>query len=235
MPVAKANLKIDWASHEAAKYACEHWHYSKSLPPSPMVHIGVWEGKIFKGVVLFSRGSCQNLLKPFNLKPTEGCELVRIALSDHENTVSRIIKISLKLLKSRCKGLRLIVSFADPDQCHHGGIYQAGGWIYTGRSQNYFKYKDHSGRLWHPRMVSSSGYKKCYGVSRKVVKISETMEIETSGKLRYLMPLDDEMRQQILPLAKPYPKRINRQELGTPPSLGGSTPTGALQLSEVEP
>jgi hypothetical protein len=31
MPV-KPELKIDWASHEAAKYACENWHYSKCLP-----------------------------------------------------------------------------------------------------------------------------------------------------------------------------------------------------------
>ena len=28
----KANLKIDWATHEAAKYACTNWHYSKSVP-----------------------------------------------------------------------------------------------------------------------------------------------------------------------------------------------------------
>lgn len=30
------------------------------------------------------------------------------------------------------------------------------------------------------------------------------------GKYRYLMPLDAEMRKQIAPLAKPYPKRVKQ-------------------------
>jgi hypothetical protein len=30
--MSKAILKLDWCSHEAAKYACENWHYSKCVP-----------------------------------------------------------------------------------------------------------------------------------------------------------------------------------------------------------
>ena len=29
---SRPELKIDWATHEAAKYACLHWHYSKTIP-----------------------------------------------------------------------------------------------------------------------------------------------------------------------------------------------------------
>ena len=50
-------LRIDWATEEAARFACEHWHYSKSIPMPPMVRIGVWEARRFIGVVLFSRGA----------------------------------------------------------------------------------------------------------------------------------------------------------------------------------
>ena len=28
---SKPTLKLDWCSHEAAKYAVEHWHYSKRI------------------------------------------------------------------------------------------------------------------------------------------------------------------------------------------------------------
>ena len=49
------------------------------------------------------------------------------------------------------------------------------------------------------------------------------------------MPLDDEMRKQITPLAKPYPKKTMRgkeQDAGYPSALGGATPTTTLQTSD---
>ena len=85
----KPTLKIDWATHEAAKYACEKWHYSRSVPVPPLVKIGVWENEKFVGVVIFSRGATPSLLRPFGLKQTEGCELTRIALTKHVTPVSR--------------------------------------------------------------------------------------------------------------------------------------------------
>src|SRR5690349_20526593 len=120
-----SDLKLDWVSHEAAKYSVENWHYSKSLPPQPHVRVGVWENGTFIGVVLFSRGASSNLLKPYGLKMSEGCELTRVALNSHTAPVSRIISIAIKFLKRRSPGLKLIVSFADPAQDHVGGIYQA--------------------------------------------------------------------------------------------------------------
>ena len=53
------------------------------------------------------------------------------------------------------------------------------------------------------------------------------------GKHRYLMPLDKEMKKQILPLAKPYPKRASSETRDTPSDqLGkaGARPSDALPL-----
>lgn len=53
----------------------------------------------------------------------------------------------------------------------------------------------------------------------------------TPGKHRYLMPLDDEMRAKIAPLARPYPKRAGSADSGTLANHaggGGATPTPAL-------
>jgi len=38
----------------------------------------------------------------------------------------------LRKLKKHAKGLKLVVSYADFNQGHHGGIYQATNWIYVG-------------------------------------------------------------------------------------------------------
>ncbi|MFZ8899831.1 MAG: hypothetical protein ACO20X_14970 [Alphaproteobacteria bacterium] len=76
----KVDLKIDWASYKAAKYACENWHYSGLMPSfGKSVKIGVWENGDFKGVVVFGRGANKHLLTPYGLSQDEGCELVRIA------------------------------------------------------------------------------------------------------------------------------------------------------------
>lgn len=71
------SLKIDWATHEAAKFACEKWHYSETMPVPPIVKIGVWENSKFIGVILFSRGASPDLLKPYGLTQYQGCELTR--------------------------------------------------------------------------------------------------------------------------------------------------------------
>jgi hypothetical protein len=155
--MGKADLRVDWATHEAAKYACENWHYSKSVPVPPLVKVGAWEDGAFIGVVIFSRGASSNLLKPYGLKQNEGCELTRIALKAHRSPVSRIVRLATLFLKKSAPELRLVVSFADPHQGHHGGVYQAGNWDYVGDtspSQEYW----HNGKRWHSRQVSEKGW-----------------------------------------------------------------------------
>lgn len=231
----KTNLRIDWATHEAAKYACENWHYSKTIPVPPIIKIGVWEDELFIGVILFSRGASPDLLKPYGLTQFEGCELTRVALRKHKTPVSRIITIAFKFLKKRSKNLRMIVSFADQSKGHHGGIYQATNWIYTGTTAPSVEYwKD--GKRWHPRQLSESGFTVQFGAKRKVPKPSECLKIKVQGKHRYLMPLDSEIRAKCLLLSKPYPKRATSNDsVVSNPRLeeGGASPTVALQDIEV--
>jgi hypothetical protein len=226
--MSKADLKIDWATHQAAKYACVNWHYSKSVPVPPLVKVGVWERDKFIGVVIFSRGASSNLMAPYNLTQSEGCELTRIALTKHDAPVSRIVKLAIQFLKRNSPELRLIVSFADPQYGHHGGVYQAGNWIFAGNTANGKEYW-HKGKRLHSRQVSEKGWNIQQGVKRKTVRPSECQVISTAGKHRYLMPLDAEMKSRILPLSKPYPKRAKDQALDDQSSLGGETPTCTLQ------
>lgn len=234
--MAKADLRIDWATHAAAKYACENWHYSKSTPVPPLVKVGVWERSKFIGVVIFSRGASSNLMKPYQLGQDQGCELTRVALSAHTATVSRIIKLAIKFLKQNSPELRLIISFADPQYGHNGGIYQAGNWVYIGdtaKGKEYWK----NGKRLHSRQVSEKGWNIQQGVKRKTVKPSECRIVQTPGKHRYLMPLDAEMRERIIPLAKPYPKRAKQAMDGVQPSQrqGSTDPHAPKDFREQNP
>lgn len=227
-------LTIDWAPHAAAVYATKHWHYSKSMPLPPIVKLGIWEDGAFIGVVLFSRGASSALGTPYGLKTTEVCELTRVALTAHAAPVTRIIAIAIRMLRKRSPGLRLVVSFADPNKGHHGGIYQGGNWVYAGTSAPGVEYFDTSGRKWHPRQVSTKGYNKQYGVYRRVPKLQNLRRVSIAGKHRYLMPLDDSMRQQVKSLSQPYPKRMKRSSdaTGVQSAEGGAIPTHTLQAGQ---
>ena len=220
------DLRIDWASYAAAKYACENWHYSECMPVGKLVKIGVWEDNVFIGVVIFGRGANNNMLKPFNLKQDEGCELTRVALNKHKSTVTKIISISLKLLKKQSPKLKLVVSYADSDQGHIGSIYQAGNWIF-----------DHTvkmdallinGKKTHRKTVHSKyGFNSIERLRKNGINAEW---IKGKPKYRYLMPLDKQTRKKIEILSKPYPKRGLMEEQQVPPVDGGSIPTSTLHI-----
>lgn len=220
----KPVLRIDWATHEAAKFACLNWHYSRCIPKSKLAKFGVWEDSKFIGVVIYGVGATSDLVKQYGLDSIQGCELVRVALTKHKTPVSRIIAITLKFLRESFKGLRLVVSFADPAQGHHGGIYQAGGWIFSGGSAVSDEYI-YLGKQWQGRAFRAS--------HKGMENHPSVKKVKGTSKHRYLMPLDAEMRKQIEPLAKPYPKRTKEQDTGYPSVLGGVTPTCALQTTEA--
>jgi len=52
-------------------------------------------------------------------------------------------------------GVRLVVSYADPAHGHHGGIYQAGNWVYLGRTHAEAAHRVRAGTSWHGRSASS--------------------------------------------------------------------------------
>jgi hypothetical protein len=197
------NLRLDWCSREAAKYAVEHWHYSRSLSSARNVYIGVWEEDQFIGSIVFGIGSGNTTNgQRFGLARTcEMAELTRVALKDgHQAPVSRMVAIALKMLKRQSPGIRLVISMADPAQNHVGGIYQAGNWIYTGETKPDVQYFL-NGKWVHHRTATSAG--SAAGLpSRKI-----------PAKHRYLYPLDETIRSQIELLRKPYPKRQNASEV----------------------
>lgn len=210
MSSPRPELLVAPCSYQAAKYAVEKWHYSRSMPPPPVVRFGAWEGGAFIGAILFSRGANKNLGSFAGLSAIEVCELTRVALTGHTWPVSRILALSIKHLKAKEKGLRLIVSYADTNRSHIGAIYQAANWVYAGETSKSYLYKDRRGRVWHQRQVSASGVKLQYGELRTAPRIDECEKIPQLGKHRYLMALDAAMRRQIAPLAQPYPKKDMR-------------------------
>lgn len=193
-------LHIAPCTYEAAKFAVEHWHYSKTMPSGKTVRFGIWEDGAFVGAIVFGSGANHMIGRPYGLTQQQVCELVRVAMREHDSPVSQALSVCLRLLKKAQAGLRLVVSYADTEQGHHGGIYQATNWIYAGRNEG-GEYR----RIGHKRLHARS-------VRAKTGDATRYEMVKGSPKHRYLYALDKSMRDQIQSLSQPYPKREHAPE-----------------------
>ena len=145
--LSRPELRLDWCSHEAAPYACEQRHYSRTIPKPKIatprfrkIHV-YWLGYLRHR----SCASCDGRRYGLRDKP-EVAELVRVALTEHQAAVSRIVSIAARLMAGNNLLGLLLVSYADPARKHHGGIYQAAGPPYCVRSSTDFYAIDLRGR-----------------------------------------------------------------------------------------
>jgi hypothetical protein len=198
------------------------------MPTGKIVKIGVWENDKFIGCVLYSYGANNNAAKSFNLKQHECCELTRVALTKHETPVSKILAISLILLKKKCPGLKIIFSYADKsDQNHIGTIYQANGWLYLGErtTSNKGAYYLINGKQIHGRSARAKyGSEKRFPLGWKHV----------DSKTKYLYVKILHSHYCLNHATYSYPKRASSVESGTISYQeigGGESPTDALQKS----
>lgn len=207
-------MRLTRATLQAIKYACLHYHYSKSVPANP-VGYNVYNGKDeWCGVILYALGATPNIGSPYGIPVGGIMELVRVALNGKQEATSQAVAMSLKQLHKDVPQCRLIVSYADCDQDHLGTIYQATNWIYEGLSKGdtYFIVK---GKKTHRKSISS----RIVTIDGKRMHCPSTLEMvrrffdpnavtfRSAGKRKYLMPMDKAMRKKIIHLAKPYPKK----------------------------
>lgn len=223
--------RLGFCSHDAAKHAVLWWHYSRQMPAAKLVRIGVWEHGRFVGVILYGSGANRHLARPFGLKPTEACELVRVALApDRTYPTSRCLAISLKMLKRQSPGLQLVVSYADTKEGHLGIIYQATNWLYLGAStQPYLRVR---GKIEHPRSLYDRYGKGGQQIAWLRANVDPNAErVQMPPKLKYVYAFHRDLRQRLAEQAKPYPKRVESSDGAVPgdqPGEGGSNPTSTL-------
>lgn len=100
-------------------------------------------------------------------------------------------------------GIRLLVSYADLNQGHEGKSYQASNWAFVGKTG--FKAGIMlKGKLTHRRTINSKYGTSDIGWLQRHVDPRAT-RYEGKPKYKYLLPLDDEMAEQVELLSKPYP------------------------------
>jgi hypothetical protein len=207
------------------------WHYSRCLSAGRLVTIGAVEDGRFIGAIIFGRGASSEIGSPFGLCQSQVCELTRVALGPHDTPTSRIVSIAVRLLRQQSPGLRLIVSYADPEHGHHGGIYAAMNWLFIGCTNRESLIRL-NGRLLHPRTVASRYRTRSIDWLREHVA-ADAGHVRTLPKFRYVLPLDADIRRQLAARVMPYPKRPKEQAPANPAGLAGATPSRPLHVPEA--
>ena len=197
-------MLLNKASKKAMLFAVKNFHYSRTRPAGATFGYNVFnKKKEWCGVIMYGRGGCPSMGHAYNLKHGEMLELVRVALNGKQESTSKALAISLKLIKKECPTVKMIVSYADKGQNHTGIIYQATNWNYVGQSESTGHEYWYKGRWTHSKTIGDKH--RMYGL-----KIDHLKKRKTSGKIKYIYPLCPEMKLLTEKIKKPYPKKIKR-------------------------
>jgi hypothetical protein len=179
-------------------------HYAKR-PPITIKCFGLFKEKKLIGVCNF--GPSPNPHMNSIIEGYTCMELNRLIINEGEekNTLSFFVSTSLKMLDKPAA----IVSYADSGQKHHGYIYQATNWIYTGLSEGNAEFSK-NGKKVHPRTLYSR-----FGSCGKQTGIENGYEVGMSTpKHRYFYFLGNkkeiaDMKRKLTYPVLPYPKGEN--------------------------
>lgn len=133
----KISIKEKYNIKSIDNFQTKEWlikkHYAKRIPPIEYA-IGLFEENILKGVVTFGT-PVSNTLRNLWKNEYKLMELNRLVVDDglQKNVLSFFVSNAMKMLPKPM----VIVSYADTSLNHHGYIYQATNFVYTGLSKEH--------------------------------------------------------------------------------------------------
>lgn len=198
-------------------------HYAHRIPSLTRA-LGLYN-ETLQGVLTFGMPPCHfnnggGIFKDYSVNTLE---LTRLVINDGlpANTASFFISHSINLLeKPLC-----LVSFADPNNGHHGYIYQATNWLYTGLSQKGGKDKQwiYQNREYHGKTITIEWMKQFFkkyddklNMKQNWILNGGIVEENEERKFRYIYfhgnkSEKQSMREHLALPILPYPKGDNKR------------------------
>lgn len=128
-------MRVEPVLYEDTKDFILNKHYAQRMP-SISYAFGLFIDDTLRGVCTFGKPASPSLCKGICGEEYKAhvYELNRLVVDDGlpKNTLSRFVSRCLRQLKSEDL---IVVSFADEGKGHHGYIYQATNWLYTGKTR----------------------------------------------------------------------------------------------------
>jgi len=199
------DVRIAVIPQAAARALTERWHYLGTMPAGTKLALGAFLADRLIGAVTFGVGpmSGHRLLR--DARPQDGITLTRFVLLPERpaNSASRILGIVLRMLR-RQTDKKFVLTYADPEHGHHGGIYQACNFICVGPSEPQPALDLGDGVPRHSRSVASA-----FGTHSREHFVRHGLAVRAvpvAPKHTYVWVVP-EWRDRLLLAPQPYPKR----------------------------
>jgi len=198
-------------------------HYARRIP-SISYAFGLYNKfDLLVGICTYGRPIAHSLIKNAfgGDYQEEFLELNRLVVNDGlpKNTLSYFVSQSLKILPKP----KVIVSYADSSQNHHGYIYQATNWVYTGLSAEFKDYMIKGYEHLHSASImdkvgrsDSNGHLNKVELLKKKYGEENIYMVDRPRKHRYFFFIGDKKeKKDMLNKLKykicPYPKGNNKK------------------------
>ena len=194
---------------------CRRYHYI-GTGGNMMYRFGLWEGVTLLGVVVYNlptRETCESVFGPDHFDKILHMGRLAMAEDAPRNSESRLIALSLQMLKVEHPNIWAVLTYAATDAGHIGYVYQATNALYTGTGGDSHYFTDERGRR-------RSTYVNGKGMSRDRAAEMGYTRHEGGPKHRYLYILGSKtqrrQRRALLRLPTlPYPKAATRPDEAT--------------------
>lgn len=169
------------------------YHYTHSVPSGKSHYL-----RFDSAIIVWSIPANKNIARFVLGWPGNVWELSRLWAPDgHEkNLLTQAISAAVTVIR-RLENPDALVSYADPNVGHKGGVYRAASWTYHGRSEEARAYRDSTGQV-VSRRAFHSGKR---GMKKAEIEALGYEELKLPGKERFVRYLSRQAKRKLTELA----------------------------------
>ena len=197
MTAAATTILLSGPHRKNAEQTIKDHHYTRSVPSGKSYYV-----KYDDAIVVWSIPANYNIAR-FVLGWEGGTvwELSRLWAPDghRPSLLTEAISAALKVLR-REETVDAVVSYADPNAGHHGGVYRAASWIYHGQSEESRVYVSKETGEHVSRRAFHSGKR---GLKKAEIEALGYAQLKLPGKERFVRPLSRRARRAFRQATQP--------------------------------
>jgi hypothetical protein len=166
---------------KSAEQTIRERHYTKTVPSGKSYYV-----QFNDALVVWSIPANKNIAKFVLGWPGSVWELSRLWAPDGHarNLLTQAISAAVKIIKEM-EQPDALVSYADPNVGHTGGVYRAASWIFHGQSEEVRAYRWLDGSIASRRAFHSGNR----AMKKAEIEALGYVELKLQGKLRFLRPV----------------------------------------------
>jgi len=195
-------VQLTGIEREHAQTTIVRHHYMHSVPSGKSVYVA-YEAAL----VVWSIPANCNIGKFLLWEGAKVWELSRLWAPDghHPALLTMAISAAIGIINA-LERPALLVSYADPNAGHRGGVYRAASWVFDGQTESTRMYLRDGSEV--PRRAFHSGSR---GMTKAQIEAQGFVEVYRPGKFRFVKPLSHRAKREV---AERQLRNVNATESG---------------------